>query len=76
MGLLFTLFVILVVFSLFRGDGLDSMLDIKRCSGVDWVLFASFQFVCLMFFALGVWVVKIEYEQKVKWNYTFTKGEM
>ena len=72
MGMLLTL----VFISLFKGDGEVSLIGVKRCDDTDWALFGVLQLLCFIFLALGIWVVRKEYNQKVKHGYKFTQGDL
>ena len=61
MGTNFMLLVALIAIFILKGDGKDSVIDVKRCSDIDWTLFAILQVVCIIFLAIGIIIVQKEY---------------
>ena len=66
----------LIVISILRGSGKESIIDVKRCDDMDWILFFVLQGACFIFLILGIVVLKTEYAQKVECNYEFSPGDL
>ena len=69
---------VLTVFSLLRGSGKpeESLIGTTRCDSTDWTLFAVLQVICIIMTALGIWVLKREYQEKVDCGYNFVQGDL
>ena len=70
-GTIVTLFVI----SYLRGSGNNSVVGIKRCDTIDWVLFITLEVVAFIVFVIAIIIVKLNFNSKVKYGYSFERGE-
>jgi len=67
--------LILTACLLLRGSGETSIIGVKRCDPLDWILFAGLQAACFIMTTLGILLAKREYMCKVYCKYEFTPGD-
>jgi len=70
------LVAVLVILSLLKGSGKDSMIGVKRCDSLDWTLFGLLQVLCIIWTVVGIVVVKREYHEKIDVGYEFIPGDL
>lgn len=74
----YSLIIILCLISFMRGATKpeDSLLNLKKCDGLDWGLFAILQVICLVYFFAGYRLVSNEIAEKEQVGYEFVEGDL
>lgn len=75
-SLIWLIFAVTIVTMLLQGaKGADSVAGIKKCSGLDWSVFAIFGILALVFSFVGGMISRREDTRKVKAGWEFDKFE-
>jgi len=64
--------VILLIISLFRGNGKTSIVGVERCTFADYGLLALLYIFAILATLFGVWIFSKDYKAKVDAGYEFT----
>ena len=75
MFLTWSLIGILIVISILRGSDNDSPIGIKKCDTMYWALLGILSAICILYEIIAIYVVRNEYEHKVKCGYQFSPGD-
>lgn len=76
--IIWTLMIVLTVISLMRGknDPSQSLLNLRLCDLIDWILFAVLQIICFLALGISVCIVLAEMKEKEAAGYVAVEGEL